>query len=91
MILSNYFIKNNKTKIKPKKTELLNLFSTFMTQNEKPYQSKYTDIKNPWLNIYKEVLKRKYIKEKKNINGDDNIDKKMNIEIKTEESAAKYF
>jgi hypothetical protein len=47
MILSNYFIKNNKTKIKPKKTELLNLFSTFMTQNEKPYQSKYTDIKNP--------------------------------------------
>ena len=62
MKLSNYFIQNNKTKIKPKKTELLNLFSTFMTQNEKPYQSKYTDIKNP---IEKELKKEKEkVKEK---------------------------
>ena len=36
-----------------------------------------------FLNIHKEILKRKYIKEKKYyINSDDNIDKKINIEIK---------
>ena len=32
--LSNYFIIDNKTKKKPKKTEILCLFDTFMTQGK---------------------------------------------------------
>ena len=45
--LGNFFIENNHINTKPKETELLNLFSTYLTQSEKPFQLKYTDIKNP--------------------------------------------
>ena len=47
MKLGNFFIENNHIKTKPKETELLNLFSTYLTQSEKPFLLKYTDIKNP--------------------------------------------
>ena len=47
MKLSNFFIENNPTNTKPKETELLKLFSTYLTQTEKPFQLKYTNMKNP--------------------------------------------
>ena len=63
MKIGNIFIENNHINTKPKETELLNLFSTYLTQNEKPFQLKYTDIKNP-INESTEVPKNKK-KEKK--------------------------
>ena len=63
MKLGNFFIENNHINTKPKETELLNLFSTYLTQSEKPFQLKYTDIKNP-INESTEVPKNKK-KEKK--------------------------
>ena len=43
--LSNYFIIDNKTKKKPKKTEILCLFDTFMTQGKDFKKNKYLNLK----------------------------------------------
>ena len=73
--------------------DIIEKYNKKNNENLNKLKKYYVEKAKSELNIYKEVLKRKYIKEKKEyyINKEDEFDKKMNIEMKKKNNKIEDF